>query len=473
MKWYKGIVTMVYLVLAAAVYCVPVCMPASVMAAADEEYQIRFYDDQYVYDGMPVEPPVESVIYTDNSGDKERETILREGVDYSLRYSDNVDAGTGKITIYGRGAYTGSHTVTFSILPRELTQQNTVCEIEAGSLGSNTPKIILTCDDRLLIENLDYELSYQNNENAGEGDTAFIVVKGIQNYAGQLKIPFTMEKRSLHVHGSVSVEESGLSYTGGPLCPEISVEYENRGTSQTLVKNADYKVDYINNVNAGTGTVVVTGMGNYTGSLTGSFMIGRESISSCDIEDLQEYTFTGYPVCPTPRVMFQESVLVHGRDFTYSYENNVNAGNGFLGITGINNFSGTVYLPFLINPAESQLETDAGDGQEAGQSSSSGISNKSQSQAKKNEVRIGKPGKLKKSVRVLKGGWKIQLKWTKASKAKQYQIWYRKNGKWKKVKTTSGRMYSVTVKKKGKYEYRVRGCSKGFRGNFRKIAVHV
>lgn len=62
--------------------------------------------ESYEYDGTAKEPSV-SV--------KDDETALKSGTDYTVTYSDNVSAGTAKVTITGKGNYTGSITKTFSI----------------------------------------------------------------------------------------------------------------------------------------------------------------------------------------------------------------------------------------------------------------------------------------------------------------------------------------------------------------------
>ncbi|MCR4956652.1 MAG: leucine-rich repeat protein [Lachnospiraceae bacterium] len=63
------------------------------------------------------------------------------------------------------------------------------------------------------------------------------------------------------------------TYTGNELTPAVTVL---QGTT-TLVLGKDYTVTYSNNKNIGTATVTVTGMGNYTGTLTKTFQIVKES----------------------------------------------------------------------------------------------------------------------------------------------------------------------------------------------------
>lgn len=59
------------------------------------------------------------------------------------------------------------------------------------------------------------------------------------------------------------------TYTGTALTPNVTVTYENK----TLVKNVDYTVDYKNNTKIGTATIVITGTGDYSGTVEKNFAI--------------------------------------------------------------------------------------------------------------------------------------------------------------------------------------------------------
>ena len=52
---------------------------------------------------------------------KNNESYLIENTDYTVSYSNNVDVGTGKITITGKGNYTGTKTLDFSIVANEFS----------------------------------------------------------------------------------------------------------------------------------------------------------------------------------------------------------------------------------------------------------------------------------------------------------------------------------------------------------------
>lgn len=58
--------------------------------------------------------------------------------------------------------------------------------------------------------------------------------------------------------------EESYTYTGKAIKPEIHV-YDHK---RKLALNQDYSISYKNNTNAGEAQIIVTGKGNYTGSIT-------------------------------------------------------------------------------------------------------------------------------------------------------------------------------------------------------------
>ena len=70
--------------------------------------KVSLSETSYVYDGKAKTPYV-----TVQDG----EYILQNGVDYTVTYSNNVNAGTATVTITGKGRYTGSIDINFEIQP--------------------------------------------------------------------------------------------------------------------------------------------------------------------------------------------------------------------------------------------------------------------------------------------------------------------------------------------------------------------
>ncbi|MDE6662552.1 MAG: hypothetical protein K2K46_04330 [Lachnospiraceae bacterium] len=68
-----------------------------------------------------------------------------------------------------------------------------------------------------------------------------------------------------------------MTYTGSPLKPKVHVYTISNG-ELTELTSKDYKVQYSNNKDAGTGTVTITGKGNYDKTITKTFTIEKASI---------------------------------------------------------------------------------------------------------------------------------------------------------------------------------------------------
>ncbi len=70
---------------------------------------------------------------------------------------------------------------------------------------------------------------------------------------------------------SLSLEETDFVYDGTEKQPQVKVVLNDT----ELVADKDYTVEYVNNVNAGTATATVTGIGAYIGSLSTEFIITK------------------------------------------------------------------------------------------------------------------------------------------------------------------------------------------------------
>ena len=81
---------------------------------------------------------------------------------------------------------------------------------------------------------------------------------------------------------SVSFKKSSYKYTGNGITPEPIVTYKNK----KLIKDKDYNIVYKDNVNVGTATVTLIGLGEYTGTTTGSFSIvkSKQTIEADNIK---------------------------------------------------------------------------------------------------------------------------------------------------------------------------------------------
>ena len=144
--------------------------------------------DSYEYTGEAICPL--PVIKSDD-------TVLVEGTDYTLSYSNNIEVGTATVTATGCGDYSDEISADFQIvaandisLARDYSRENETYEYTGQEI---TPNVILSFpvkgnpDGKLLSRNKDFTVSYENNVKVGK---ARIIIKGIGDYTGEKRMEF-------------------------------------------------------------------------------------------------------------------------------------------------------------------------------------------------------------------------------------------------------------------------------------------
>ena len=118
-----------------------------------------------------------------------------------------------------------------------------------------------------------------------------------------------------------------------------------------LTEGVDYEIAYENNVEVGTATVIITGIGRFRGTTTRTFEIERTWLADVTVVPIPDVTFTGEAFYPTVTLTHAGLTLVEGRDYTVDrYQENIEAGEATVWLTGIGNFDGTRYVSFRILP---------------------------------------------------------------------------------------------------------------------------
>ena len=132
----------------------------------------------YAYDGKAKKPGVTV---------KLNGKTLKNGTDYTVSYSNNTKVGTAKVTIKGKGNYTGSVSKTYSI--KNNFKKATVSGISTKAFtGKNiTQSITVKYNGKTLKNGTDYTVSYSSNKNIG---TATVKVTGKGSYAGTITKTF-------------------------------------------------------------------------------------------------------------------------------------------------------------------------------------------------------------------------------------------------------------------------------------------
>lgn len=117
----------------------------------------------------------------------------------------------------------------------------------------------------------------------------------------------------------------------------------------TLQKDVHYSVTFSNNINAGQADVIITGIGDYSGSKTIHFTILPETMTAAVITLANDsYSYTGSAVMPELTVKHGATELVNGTDYSVEYYNNVAPGTATVTVTGKGNYTGTTSTQFQI-----------------------------------------------------------------------------------------------------------------------------
>lgn len=314
-------------------------------------------------------------------------TLLKQGTDYAVKYSNNINAGRGSVVISGKGNYTGSITKYFTIKPLSLTKKNdtgiSLCTAPDvafsanGKLQKGTTTITYNINgkDVVLKSGKDYTLEYpKTNKKLSDYDAnAFttegshkVIVKGKGNYADDTFFmeEITAEKTPVSKLKFTNIPNQTANSEGKAIEPSVIIKDKIDGVEKVLnldpeVGPVDAVLEYQNNKSVGKASVIVRGTGDYTGSKVVNFNIVGIPLSKAAIDlgpstylDFtgQEVKLTGYSASYADNnVEIHNSGLTEGKDYTVSYLNNVKAGKSTIVFTGIGKFTGTVKKNFTIN----------------------------------------------------------------------------------------------------------------------------
>ena len=332
---------------------------------------------EQTYTGKALKPEVRVYDY---------KTLLTEKKDYSISYKNNTNANDGQkaakaptITITGKGNYTGKETQTFAIAPRDIAAEDVICDNLTVAYNGKVqkPVPVVTWNGKKLAKNKDFTVDYPATGLASykEAGVYDITVTGKGNFTGARTVSLTITEAKLLSKCKVTAIKN-QTYTGTAITPEPVV----KDGSTTLVKDTDYSVSYDNNKEIGKASVILTGMGKYTGVKRVDFQIvpavafnkAKVALKAKDGSNYTGGSYTGEEVRPDSYELTvvvkgadkknQTVSLVEGTDYTVSYQNNVKAGKATIVFTGIGGYKGTLKKTYVIKPYDikadqSQAET--------------------------------------------------------------------------------------------------------------------
>ena len=199
---------------------------------------------------------------------------------------------------------------------------------------SHEPEIESSESAPELEQGFDYEVTYENNINAG---TATVKITGKDIFCGTVERSFkiTPDENGMYVCYFAENNETYLETTfkGKKVEPEVVID--------GLVRGKDYTVTYVNNEKPGEARAELTGIGNYKGSETLYFTIYGKLPAADPIAD---QTYTGKEL--TPAIVIPG--LKAGEDYYMYYEDNQYPGVATVTIYGTGYYKGTATIHFKI-----------------------------------------------------------------------------------------------------------------------------
>ncbi|MGN0308688.1 MAG: hypothetical protein ACI4DN_10795, partial [Lachnospiraceae bacterium] len=320
-------------------------------------------------------------------------TLLKEGVDYTVSYKNNVNAYTyaqkdaqfnaakaPQVILKMKGNYSGTRSVYFKILPVDISNGDSF-EAEnpvAIATGRNlAPKVVIKNNEtgKALNLNKDYDayvgetgqgILLKNYNQFIEAKDYTITLVGKGNYTGSRKITYSIKgKDEAVVLSKVTIRtianqrwEQGVGTEDNKrFTPELTVTYGSAKTALIQGEAGDYTVKWVNNDRVGTATVILTGTGNdangdgisHVGSVSRTFKITGTAMSSVTVNQLnkQGYSYTGLPICPTAFEGSERVTLSYRKNktdswialkenihYTVSYSKNTDKGTATITFTG-------------------------------------------------------------------------------------------------------------------------------------------
>ena len=202
---------------------------------------------------------------------KDGTRTLTSGTDYTLSYANNTNAGTASITITGKGNYTSTKKVTFSITGKPVSGTTVTLSKTSLVYNGKAQTVTVTVKDgtTTLTNGTHYTLSYAANTNVG---TATITITGKGNYSGTKKVTFKITAKAIS-SAAVTLSKTALVYTGKAQTVTVTVK---DGTT-VLKSGTHYTLAYAANTNVGTATITITGKGNYGGTKKVTFKINPKA----------------------------------------------------------------------------------------------------------------------------------------------------------------------------------------------------
>ncbi|MBL1053873.1 MAG: hypothetical protein JJO51_19105, partial [Escherichia coli] len=237
--------------------------------AAIARADVAVAGESFTYTGSPITPAVSVTL--------KNGTQLMKDRDYTLAYTNHTNAGTATVTVTGIGNYIGTAKKTFVISKAAAPEISwpTASAITCGEKvsdsrlsGGSTQYGTFAWSDAVkdtipTVGNSSYKVVFTPSEDTEKNYETISTT--------EQEISLTVNAKSL-TGANVTVSGS-YTYTGQaqiPAADAVTVQLDGK-----TIPNDRYTIAASDNTNAGQAIVTVTGKGDYTGTASGIFTIGK------------------------------------------------------------------------------------------------------------------------------------------------------------------------------------------------------
>ena len=273
---------------------------------------------------------------------------------YTRIECEALNAGT--VRIYVRDNVTGvEKAVDVTVNKRDITRAY-ISLSQTSYTYNNTEKTPKVTAVKLNGCNIyDYYVQYSNNVQAGD---AYVYVVGKGNNCGTAWRKFTIYKRDIS-NAKVVLTQDYFEYEDRKIYPQVKSVTINNGKTPIY----DYRVQYKDNKEQGTGIVQIIGTGSNTGIKEKKFYIAQRDISRGIIILKQEnnkygydeYEYNAYEKKPEVSLWignreFEMKKNADGsyKDFYVNYYDNIKEGKAEVFVRGKNSYKGSLKKTFTI-----------------------------------------------------------------------------------------------------------------------------
>lgn len=369
--------------------------------------------------GATITVTEKNIVY-DGKEKKPKATVVLNGVtvpesSYTLKYSNNVKAGTATIVAAAKSGderYSGVAKGTFTIAQADLSTADFTFA-DSDNKSNTSPQYSYTgadikpepgikVDSLTLTKNTDFTYSYSNNK--AIGTQAAVTVTGKGNFTGTASMNFEITQGDITKATVTATPSSTFTYNGQRQYPSYvmvsidghqltqGVDYDLSPFPTDAVNAGTYRYTITGKNNfKGTGTTTATGTTSGTGStstssttnttstngttssdnaivstdkvagtITAQYTIQAKDVSKASdisVPKISNKTYNGKAQKPAVTVVdnTRGAVLTEGTDYTRTDASNTTPGTATVTLTFSGNYTGTKTLSYKIVPKKTSI----------------------------------------------------------------------------------------------------------------------